>query len=101
MFKREAKIVSNMIIGLSDNLDRMFLPCNFISIEEINKFRNDNKDAIEAVTEEMTAQDVEKLREERRNRGKLRSFPNPLLSRNYPQFTEGVSEEGSPDDLPF
>ncbi len=53
------------------------------------------------ITEEMTAQDVEKLREERRNRGKIRSFPNPLLSRNYPQFTQEVSEEGSPDDLPF
>jgi len=56
---------------------------------------------IPQILEWVEKQDVEKLREERRNRGKLRSFPNPLLSRNYPQFTQEVSEEGSPDDLPF
>ncbi len=54
-------------------------------------------------------QDVEKLREERRNRGKMFSDPNPLIAKSYPQFPPGEPfppvvdepQEGSPDDLPF
>jgi hypothetical protein len=54
------------------------------------------------ITEEMTAQDVEKLREERRNRGKMYSSSNPLISKSYypPTQTE-EKEKGSVDDLPF
>ena len=61
------------------------------------------------ITDEMTAQDVEKLREERRNRGKMFFNPNPLIAKSYPQFPPGEPfppvvdepQEGSPDDLPF
>lgn len=51
----------------------------------------------------MTAQDIEKLREERRNMGRMRSYPNPLFppKSDEPQTPLEGTEEGSPDDLPF
>lgn len=55
------------------------------------------------ITDDMTAQDIEKLREERRKFGKMRSNSNPLFppNYNYPQTLIEERKEGSPDDLPF
>ena len=73
------------------------------------------------ITEEMTAQDVEKLREQRRNRGMGIALPgspsNPFDREHYHRIRfsqqtpapflpplQPISEEpqeGSPDDLPF
>ena len=55
------------------------------------------------ITDGMTAQDIERLREERRNLGRMRSYPNPLFppKSDEPQTPLEGTEEGSPDDLPF
>ena len=55
------------------------------------------------ITDDMTAQDIEKLREERRNLGRMRSYPNPLFppKSDEPQTPLEGTEEGSLDDLPF
>ncbi len=55
------------------------------------------------ISDDMTAQDIERLREERRNLGRMRSYPNPPYPpiSDDPQTPLEGTEEGSPDDLPF